>query len=92
MGEAFIRTATAQLPVLTILLSEHATLKDDDRFVRFVDGAATGLGELLASRMPAIDRASGYLLARGYFGALVSYILMQQVLGLHRIREVDGHA
>ncbi|MEP7161007.1 MAG: helix-turn-helix domain-containing protein [Dermatophilaceae bacterium] len=92
IGEAFIRAATDQLPVLTILLSEHAVLSDDDRFVRFVDGAATGLGELLASRLQGVDRACGYLLARGYFGALVSYVLLQQVLGLDRIREVDSHA
>ncbi len=92
MGEAFIRVATDQLPVLTILLSEHAVLSDDVRFVRFVDGAATGLGELLASRLHGVDRSSGYLLARGYFGALVSYVLLQQVLGLDRIREVDSHA
>lgn len=91
VGEAFVHTATDQLPVLTILLSEHAALHDDDRFVRFVDGAATGLGELLASRLSGIDQADGYLLARGYVGALVAYILTQQVLGLDRIREVDSH-
>lgn len=91
-GEAFLRTATDQLPVLTILLSEHAVLSDDDRFVRFVDGAATGLGRLLAARVDGVDRACGYLLARGYFGALVSYILMQRVLGMDRIRDVDATA
>lgn len=92
VGEAFMRTATDHLPVLTILLSEHAVLSEDDRFVRFVDAAATGLGELLASRLLGVDRAAGYLLARGYFGALVSYILIQRVLGLDRIREVDSPA
>jgi AcrR family transcriptional regulator len=90
IGDAFVRIATEQLDLLTILLTEHGALRADDRFTRFIDGAATGLGRLLAARLPAVDPDHGYLLARGYLGSLVSFLLLQKVLGMDRVRAVDA--
>ncbi len=89
VGTAFVRTATEQLDLLTILISEHHALVDDHRFVEFVHRAATGLG-LLLDRLAGPDAdASGYLTARAYMGSLIAFVLLQDVLGLSAVEPID---
>jgi AcrR family transcriptional regulator len=91
LGSTFLRTATDNLDALVILISEHSSI-DDIRFVSFVDESATRLGGELTRRFPSLDADAGYLTARSFFGSLVSFILLQRILGLDQVRKVDGDA
>ena len=93
-GLGFIERARTNLDLLTILIADSRALADDTRFVTFIDRAATGLAVHM-------DRAgggtgteaglhAGYLTARAYFGALISFVLLQDQLGLDRIRPLDA--
>lgn len=89
VGTAFVRTATEQRDLLTIVISEHHALADDHRFVEFIHHAAVHLGALL-DRLAGPDApASGYLTARAYMGSLVSFVLLQDVLGLSTLQPLD---
>lgn len=88
IGEGFVQAARANLDLLTIMISEHRTLAGDTRFVEFIDRAATDLGALIDGR--GGEAGQGYLSARAYFGSLVSFLLLQDVLGLDRIRPLDA--
>lgn len=90
VGRAFLDTAHAHLDLLTILISEHHALAGDQRFVQFIDSSATGLGRLIEARTPNPSPGSGYLTARAYIGALIAYLLLQDVLGLSAVRPVDA--
>ena len=86
---AFVRTATENVDLLTILISEHHTLVEDHRFVQFIHDAATGLGRTLDRR---VGSTTGYLTARAFMGSLVAFVLLQDVLGLASVHPVDPEA
>jgi AcrR family transcriptional regulator len=89
IGTAFVHTATEQLDLLTILVSEHHALADDHRFAEFIHHAAVNLGHLL-DRMTGPDvHASGYLTARAYMGSLIAFVIAQDVLGLSAVQPLD---
>jgi AcrR family transcriptional regulator len=92
IGHAFVATATAQLDLLTILISEHHALADDHRFVEFIHHAAVGLGQLLDSGTGPEAQGSGYLTARAYMGSLIAFVIAQDVLGLSAVHPVDPAA
>jgi AcrR family transcriptional regulator len=92
IGQAFVATVTAQLDLLTILISEHHALADDHRFVEFIDHAAVGLGQLLDNGGGPQDPGSGYLTARSYMGSLIAFVIAQDVLGLSAAHPVDPAA
>jgi len=89
-GAQFVRTAQANLDLVTILISEQHKLAGDTRFVEFVDEAAARLGRLIDAAAGAQRDGQGYLTARGYFGALIAFVLLQDQLGLASIRPVDA--
>jgi AcrR family transcriptional regulator len=89
IGTGFVHTATANLDLLTILISEAHALAGDTRFVQFIDDAATRLGHLIDTTAGHHHDGSGYLTARAYFGALISYVLLQHQLGLATIHPLD---
>ena len=89
VGTAFVHTATGQVDLLTILISEHHTLADDHRFVEFIHHAAMNLGQLLDRATGPDTRASGYLTARAYMGSLIAFVILQDVLGLSAVEPVD---
>lgn len=93
-GEAFVGKAKDNLDLLTILISEARTLDGETRFVEFVDRAAGRLATLIDRAAGGCGREDGlhrgYLTARAYFGALISFVLLQDQLGLDRIRPLDA--
>jgi AcrR family transcriptional regulator len=89
MGTAFVRTAQANLDLVTILIGERHALAGDTRFVEFIDAAATRLGGVIDAAASSHAPAQGYLTARAYFGALIAYVLLQDQLGLASIRPVE---
>jgi AcrR family transcriptional regulator len=89
IGNAFVRTATEQLDLLTILISEHHALIDDHRFVEFIHRSAIGLGQLLDQLAGPDADTSGYFIARSYMGSLIAFVLLQDVLGLSAVEPVD---
>jgi AcrR family transcriptional regulator len=91
IGGGFLRTAGSHLDAIIILVGEHAAISDR-RFVTFIDGSAEALGQELHRRIPEVSSDDGYLVARGFFGSLVAFVLLQNVLGLEQIRTVDAEA
>jgi AcrR family transcriptional regulator len=91
LGRGFVERAEANLELITLLIAERETL-EDTRFARFIDRAATGLGGELQRRVPGLDSDDGYLSARTFFGALVSFVLLQRVLGMDREHPVAVEA
>jgi AcrR family transcriptional regulator len=92
LGLAFLRVLEAQADLLVLFASEHELLADDARLVGFIDLAASGFGAELAARAGSGEiRADldGYLFARSFMGSLVSFVLLQKVLGMDRIHPVD---
>jgi AcrR family transcriptional regulator len=93
-GENFVAKARENLDLLTILIAESRTLDGETRFVEFVDQAAARLAVLIDRAAGGNGRKeglhSGYLTARAYFGALISFVLLQNQLGLERIRPMDA--
>jgi AcrR family transcriptional regulator len=90
IGTGFVQSARANLDLVTILISEQHALAGDTRFVEFIDDAATRLGRLIDASAGTQADGAGYLTARGYFGALISFVLLQDQLGLAAIRPVDA--
>jgi AcrR family transcriptional regulator len=93
LGRAFLGVLEAQDDLLVLFISEHQLLADDQRLVGFIDLAASGLGQELAARARGGEiRAdlNGYLFARSFMGSLVSFVVLQKVLGMDRIRAVDA--
>ncbi|MGF1429040.1 helix-turn-helix domain-containing protein [Kitasatospora sp. LaBMicrA B282] len=87
-GEGFLQAARANLDLLTIMISENRTLAGDTRFVEFIDQAAARLGELIEAQGAPVG--TGYLTARSFFGSLISFLLVQDVLGLDQVRQLDA--
>ncbi|RKR75242.1 TetR family transcriptional regulator [Frondihabitans australicus] len=94
LGRGFLGRVEANLDLIRLLVAGAAATPSgpDLRFARFVDGAATALGAELARRGSAPDPAAGYLAARSFFGALLSFVLLQRTLGLDDVRALDGDA
>jgi AcrR family transcriptional regulator len=98
IGNGFVQTARANLDLVTILISEHQSLAGDTRFVAFIDQAATRLGALIdeissgpsAGGPSAGEAGAGYLTARSFFGSLIAFVLLQDLLGLSQIRPVEA--
>jgi AcrR family transcriptional regulator len=93
IGTGFVHTARANLDLVTILIGERHALTGDTRFAQFIDDAATRLGRLIDATAHGHSGAEaggkGYLTARGYFGALIAFVLLQDQLGMTSIRPVD---
>jgi AcrR family transcriptional regulator len=89
LGNGFLDRVGANLDLLTILIGEHATVTDS-RFAAFIDRAAEALGNDLARRIPNLSPDQGYLSARSFFGSLISFVLLQRVLGMDEVRTVDA--
>jgi AcrR family transcriptional regulator len=89
IGTRFVQAAQANLDLVTILISEQHELTRDTRFVEFIDESATRLGHLIDAAAGDEDGAQGYLTARAYFGALISFVLLQDQLGMASVRPVD---
>lgn len=95
LGSAFAKTVAAQRDLLVLFVSEHQLLADDARLVTFIDRAATGLGAEISRRARAGEfRADldGYLFARSFMGAIVAFVILQQVLGMDRVHTIDAEA
>jgi AcrR family transcriptional regulator len=90
VGTGFVHTARANLDLLTILIGERHALANDTRFVEFIDESATRLGRVIDAAAGGEHAGQGYLTARAYFGALISFVLLQDQLGLSSIRPVDA--
>ena len=93
-GVGFIDRARANLDLLTILIADSRALEGDTRFVAFIDRAASGLAVLLDRKAGGTGQEeglhAGYLTARAFFGALISFVLLQDQLGLDRLRPLDA--
>jgi hypothetical protein len=95
LGRAFLEVLDAQVDLLVLFVSEHQLLADDARLVGFIDLAAGGLGAELAARAQAgevRDDLDGYLFARSFMGSLVSFVLLQRVLGMDRVHPVEAES
>jgi AcrR family transcriptional regulator len=93
LGRAFLHVLEAQVDLLVLFASEHQLLADDARLVGFIDRSASGFGTELAERAKSGEvRANldGYLFARSFMGSLVSFVLLQRVLGMDRVHAVDA--
>jgi AcrR family transcriptional regulator len=86
LGHGFLERVEVNLDLVRILIGESP----DPRFARFVDSAATALGEDLARRGTSPSAETGYLVARSFFGSLISFILLQRVLRMDDIHAVDA--
>lgn len=87
IGARFADAFETHLDLIVLLLTHRENLAEDHRFVTFIDRAAQHLGGILD---PA-DPARGYLLARGFMGAIASFGLLQRTLGLDAVRTLDVH-
>jgi AcrR family transcriptional regulator len=93
LGAAFLEVLQAQVDLLVLFVSEHQLLADDARLVAFIDLAASGLAAELAERAAAGELRNdidGYLFARSFMGSLVSFVILQNALGMDRVRPVDA--
>jgi AcrR family transcriptional regulator len=89
LGGAFLEVLDAQVDLLVLFVSEHQLLADDARLVAFIDLAASGLAAELAERAAAGEMRNdidGYLFARSFMGSLVSFVILQNALGMDRVR------
>ncbi len=89
-----MHAARANLDLLTILIGERQALAGDTRFAEFIDQSATRLGRLIdtltsGDDVPG-DDGPGYLTARAYFGALISFVLLQDQLGMAAVHPLDA--
>ncbi len=92
LGGRFLVVLADQHDLLVLLISEHQLLADDDRFVGFIDFAASGLGAEITTRAERGEVRSdldGYLFARSFMGALVAFVMLQDVLGLDQVRRLE---
>ncbi len=93
LGRAFLDTLGSQADLLVLFVSEHQLLSDDARLVGFIDRSAAALGAELAARARQGEirgDLDGYLFARSFMGSLVSFVLLQKMLGMDRVHPVDG--
>lgn len=85
LGARFAEVFDTHLDLLVLLLTHRDLLAHDQRFVVFVDRAAQHLGEAF----DPTDPEHGYLLARGFMGAIASFGLLQRTLGLEAVHPLD---
>ena len=91
IGTVFLERVAANLDLITILVGEHSAA-NDPRFAAFIDAAATALGTDLSQREAAASVEEGYLMARSFFGSLISFVLLQSVLGMDAVRPTPSDA
>ena len=91
LGAGFLGRVTDNLDLITLMIGEHAEVKDE-RFVRFIDGAASALGHELAARGASADAEAGYLVARSFFGSLISFVILQRILGMDDVHPITAEA
>jgi hypothetical protein len=92
-GGGYLQALQDQADLLVLFISEHQLLADDARLTGFINLAASAFGQELAERAHSGEiRADldGYLFARSFMGSLVSFVLLQKVLGMDQIRPVDA--
>jgi hypothetical protein len=89
LGTGFLQRVGENLDLLTILIGEHATVSDH-RFAEFIEKAALALGVEFARRGVSHSSKAGYLAARSFFGSLISFVLLQRVLGMDAVHPVNG--
>lgn len=89
LGSAFLAAIDEQRDLIRLLVSQRHLLGDDTRFVTFVDAAATSLGARIDHRYPG-ESGRGYLLARGFMGSLIAFVILQHDLGLAAVHAVDA--
>lgn len=87
IGARFAEVFETHLDLIVLLLTHRDLLAGDRRFVTFIDQAAQRLGHLLSPDAPE----HGYLLARGFMGAIASFGLLQHTLDLDHVHPVDVH-
>lgn len=95
LGGAFLAALDDERELIKLMVSQHHVLEDDQRFVTFIDRAAQGLGGAIDREYPPAPRDAadrGYLLARGFMGAIVAFAILQRDLGLDSVRAVDAGA
>lgn len=88
LGRGFAAAFERHLDLVVLLLSQREALGDDRRLARFIEQAALGLGRALDPD----DAEHGYLLARGYMGAIAGFVLLQRSLGMDQVHPVDVRA
>ncbi len=92
IGQNFLQIVQAQRDLFVILISDHQAIADDERFARFIDGAASHLGVELEERVTQGELRSGfngYLVARQFVGAIVAFIVLQDLLGIGRFHPLS---
>lgn len=87
VGARFAEVFQTHLDLIVLLLTHRDILAGDRRFVTFIDQAAQRLGLLL----DPTDSDHGYLLARGFMGAIASFGLLQHTLDLDHVHPLDVH-
>jgi AcrR family transcriptional regulator len=92
IGQRFLEIVQAQRDLFVILISDHQTVASDERFAHFIDTAASHFGaELEARAVQGELRAgfNGYLVARQFVGAIVAFIVLQDLLGIGRFHPLQ---
>jgi AcrR family transcriptional regulator len=92
MGQRFLQIVQQQRDLFVILISDHHVIADDERFARFIDGAASHFGAELTTRAANGElrpNFNGYLVARQFVGAIIAYIVLQDLLGIARFHPVS---
>ena len=84
LGAGFLDRIDANLDLLVILIGNRLA-GEDPRFAQFIDRAATALATELSRRHVALNTRNAYLTARTFFGALISFVLLQHVLGMEHV-------
>ncbi len=87
VGARFAEVFDTHLDLIVLLLTHREALAGDRRLIAFIDRAAIHLGGILD---PA-DPAHGYLLTRGFMGAIASFGLLQRTLGLDSVHPLDAY-
>ena len=89
LGEGFLGRIQKNLDLIALLVGNNLG-QDDIRFATFIDHAARGLGGELARRVPTLDPTDGYLTARSFFGSLISFVILQRLLGMDDVNPVSS--
>jgi AcrR family transcriptional regulator len=92
IGQRFLQIVQGQRDLFVILISDHQAVAGDERFARFIDGAASRFGAQLEARAAQGELRSGfngYLVARQFVGAIVAFIVLQDLLGIGRFHPLS---
>lgn len=92
VGRRFLQIVQGQRDLFVILIGDHQAVADDERFARFIDTAASRFGTELEARAARGElRAgfNGYLVARQFVGAIVAFLVLQDLLGIGRFHPLQ---